>query len=532
MTERASPTSPWRRVPKGPWRLCCGHFLLLCVVLSPLPHEAYSQVTHLEKSLRLVGQGQLEQAEKEARMGLADPSTQAVAWAIIGGIRLQQKRYDESSIFLKRAIHLNPDLVGAHINLGNVYEIQGKTALAREAFKNAIKIDPANFNARFDLAQLNASLGDFRGSLEVSAPIHSELSKSAEGLLLLATDYSGLQQKEAARALLPSWKSLAVIPREASFNFGTLLMKNGLREEAIEVFEKAKRDGQASYEIAFSLATGYLSKIDLQQAEDNHELALIFKPDCTPCLLGIAHIAEEQHNTEKALAYLLRARRLDAENPQILFEFGKVCLERDLVDDGLAALEKAVKLRPDNDSYRFALASAHVAKKQYGDARSLLGGLLDEHPNDSVLNYSLGAVLYLESHFSEAEGYIKKSIQLQPEQVAAYYYLGLILERQGEDDLALGVFRDVVKRHPDHAPTYEALGTLLLKKKNYPEAQQSLEKAILLDPNLVEAHYQLGRLLGRMGKVEESNQQIEISRKIESEQRAKNELRLHILNPQ
>ena len=59
-----------------------------------------------------------------------------------------------------------------------------------------------------------------------------------------------------------------------------------------------------------------------------------------------------------------------------------------------------------------------------------------------------------------------------------------------------------------------------------------LEKAVQLNPNSVKAHYQLGMLLGRTGREDESNKQLEIARKLESEERAKSELQLHLLMPE
>ena len=505
--------------------------LLLCLFALLPFHLSYPSSNHIQTAVDLMSKGNLEAAEKEARMALNSRDTRALAWATLGTIRLQQNEYDEGAEFLGKALRLNPHLVGARISLGGVYLLQGKKDKAGVMFREALRIDPDNFNARLDLAQLESDNGDYKASLEAARPIAPELRQSAEGLVLLATDYLGLQQKDSLRALLPDWKALQDASPDLSTSFASVLIKSGLAQEGVEILEKAGSNATPSFDLNFALAGGYQSMGDLTRASASYETALSLREDCVACLMGIAHIAEKQGDSEKALAYLIKAKRIEPENPEILFRFGKVCLERDLYDDAIAPLQKAAALRPENDSYTYVLGSAHVAKKEYKKARELFEKLLKKHPSDAVLSYALGSVLYLDQNLDEAENYLGRSIELDPRQRAAYYYLGLVAERKGAANHAMGILRDLIERYPDYAPAYEALGSLLVKVQNYTEAQERLEKAVLLNPDSVKAHYQLGMLLGRLGKTEESRLQIETAKRLESQERAKNELQLHLLMP-
>jgi superkiller protein 3 len=408
--------------------------------------------------------------------------------------------------------------------------LQGKKEQAREMFRQALRYDPTNYNARANLADLENEAGNYKASVETAGPIVTQLRQSPEGLMLLAKDYAGLQDKDSIRALASDWKGLPAVATDLSIEFASLLVKTGLAREAIEILDKAKSADPDSDRLNLTLGDCYLSAGELSKASASYEAALSVKQGCVPCLQGLARIADQEGNTEKALSYLIKARHIEPENPDVLFEFGKVCLERDLVEDALTALKKAAALRPEQDSYVYVLASAHVGNKQYAQARSLLAGLVDKHPDDAVLNYALGAVLYLELNLTAAEGYLKKSIQLRPDQLPAYYYLGLIEEKNGNNDRAIETFRDILRRHPDHAMTYEALGAVQVKQKMYPEAQAALEKAIALDPGSVKAHYQLGMLFARIGKQTESNAQLEIAHKIETERT--HEPRLRLLTPE
>ena len=502
-------------------------FLLLPVLAWP---GVRADSSHIQKAVELISKGDMKGAEREARLSMADPASRPLASATLGAIRLQQKRYEEGAAYLRTAIRLNPQLVGARISLGDVYVLQGKRVAALEQFQEALRLDPANRNARFTLAQLERATGNYSESLKTSDPIVPELRRSAEGILLLASDYTGLKRTDQLRSLVPDWQVLPA-PGAPSTDFASLLVKGGLVPEATAVLEKARLDGAASFDLYFALAGCYISTGDPDKASQNYEAALSLKADCVPCLLQLARIADRQKGSEKALAYLIRAKRLRPEDPETLFEFGKVCLERDLRDDAIEALQRAVELRPDDDSNTYVLGSAYVSKKQYVRARTLFAKVLAKHPNDPVINYAIGSVFFLEVNLKEAEKYLQRSIAADPKQTGAYYYLGLVAARDGQDERAASLFQELVRRNPDYSPGYEALGSVLLKQKKYPEAQQALERAIELNPDSAKSHYQLGMLLSRTGKQQDGHKELALAEKLEAEERTKSGQQLRIISP-
>src|SRR2546429_1953286 len=148
----------------------------LCLALSIFPIFGLAQLNQIEMAARLLSQGQMDQAETEARQALGNPSTRALALAMLGTIRLQEGKYKESTHFLTQALALNPRLVGARTSLGNAYLLQGKSHLAQKSFLEALRLDPGNLNARFDLAKVEAFLQNYQKSLDIAEPIVPQLS--------------------------------------------------------------------------------------------------------------------------------------------------------------------------------------------------------------------------------------------------------------------------------------------------------------------------------------------------------------------
>jgi tetratricopeptide (TPR) repeat protein len=504
----------------------------MCLVLI-ISRLLAAQINHIQSAARLLNEGQVVRAEAEARQALQSPNTRPLALAMLGTIRLQEGKYNESTNFLTQALALNPNLIGARTTLGDAYLVQGKLQLAENTFREALKLDPSNFNARFDLVKVETSLGKFQDSLETARPILPRLLKSDESILVLATDYGALGNKEELRNLVEDWQRLPEPTNESSLAFSELLKFYEMKEEARDILDLAETRIAAHPTSALALRLGndYLGLGVLARAERYSNLALSLAPDCTACYETLAQIAEKQDDSEKALAYLVAAKKQDPENPEILFEFGKACLKRNLVDDALAALTKAVTLKPDQDSYVYVLGSANVAHNNLPGAAKLFGQLLQKHPHDAVLNYALGAVYYLQGKYADSEASLKQSLAIQPDQIAASYYLGLTYEATGNEEHAITVFRGLLSRDPRHAASYVKLGGILIRKHEYDEARQDLERAVSLDPESVEAHYQLGVLLRRLGKNEEAENQFAQSRKLEAEQRERKDLRLRLLLP-
>ena len=65
----------------------------------------------LQAAVALVQEGQLAEADRQARRALGDPETRAVAYSVLGTIKLRQNALDDSAKLLGEAVRLEPRLV-------------------------------------------------------------------------------------------------------------------------------------------------------------------------------------------------------------------------------------------------------------------------------------------------------------------------------------------------------------------------------------------------------------------------------------
>ncbi len=470
--------------------------VLLCGVLPVATFGAQAQAA-LQRAAALVQEGRLQEADQQAQLALSDPATRAAACSVLGAIRVQQDRLEEGAELLQEAIRLDPHLLGARLNLAQLYTLQG----------------------------------NYKRSLELAKPALAAFKQSPEGLLVLATDFLKTGDRSSAKALLDDARRLRDVPPAWPVNFAELLVKGGLVEEGIDVLERARKADPSSYELAFALGGAFLVKGDPARALEAYDLALGVKPASVTALRQAAAVAERQGELERSLSYWMRAKKLAADDPEILLGFGRVCLKMDLLEDAEPALIRAAGLRPGEPAYQYTLAVAKVGKRQYEAAQGLLEPLVERRPGDAQLQYALGSVLYMQAHLAEADARLRESLRLDADQVASPYYLALVARDQGRDAEAIERLEDLLRRYPDHASSCEALGGLLMNGRRYAEAERLLRRAVELNPKSVKANYQLGLLLARTGRREEADKQLAMAKSLREEDDATSRLQLRLLEP-
>jgi tetratricopeptide (TPR) repeat protein len=528
-----------RRGATGPGPAAVRAWLCLLVVLCCRPtgaaDAAQSRVdgrAALEAAVALVQQGQLADADREAQRALGDPETRAVANSILGTIRLQQNRLEDSAGLLREAIRLEPRLVGAQLSLAQVYTRQNKPELALARFQAVLELDPGNPSARLAVARVALEKGNYQRALMLTEPVRSALRQSPEGLYVVTAALLKSGQREQAAPLAADWKRLTNVPHAASIAFGLLLVQDGAIDEGIDVLEHAGKTGPPSYELAFNLAGAYLLKKNAARALEQYDAALSIRPDSLDALRLAAGEGERNGELERSLSYWLRAKKLAPDDPAVLLGFGRVCFKLDLLEDAEVALAKAASLKPGDIRYQYTLAAVKVGRRQYDEARGLLQPLVEAHPRDPHLQYAMGTILYTQGQLEEAAAHLRESIRLEPDQLPSYYYLALVARDQGRHDEAMSTLEQLLVKHPDHAGANEVLGMLLMGVRRHAEAETRLRAAVRLNPASVKANYQLGLLLARVGKKEESEQRLAHAKTLRQEDEASSRLQLRLMDPE
>jgi tetratricopeptide (TPR) repeat protein len=388
---------------------------------------------HLQRAAELIRKGELRQAEAQLNLVFKREPREANALNLLGVIRAQQQRPREAEKLFLSAIEVNKSLLGAYLNVGQLYLDLKKPDRALWAFTEAEKL------------------------------------------------------------------------------------------------HAARPGNEPSFQLLFNLGATWQQKGERRRAEEFFLAALAIDPNDVPTLRALANIARADGELEKALSYLVRARKIAPDSAEVLYDFGWTALNMNLVYDAITALEQLHRMKAADRQYLYPLAIARLNNGQAAEAQSLINQFIQLRPKDGRGYYVLGAILYSERRFAEARVAFQRSLSLLP-YPDTEYYLGMIAHNEGDAEQAISWFRRALRSDPTNPATHAALGTVLARQKDYQAARAELERAIELDPKDQTAYYQLGLVYARLGDKDRSRSMFAVSEKLRAEQKERQGIGVRLID--
>jgi tetratricopeptide (TPR) repeat protein len=338
-------------------------------------------------------------------------------------------------------------------------------------------------------------------------------------------------QRLAAGDLKPAEDELNIVLKNAPDDFRALNLLGIVRAqqrrevEAEKLFKRAielKPDFASAH---VSLGMLYVQIAKPEEAVPQFEEALRIdssRTDAQASLVNVwreqAHAAVTEGDSEKALSFLMRARRASPKDPDVLYDFGMVALRMSLLPDAAQAFQEALELRKDDAKALYGLGRTQMATAKYSDAHTTFDRYCVLQPSDASGHYALGMTLEALQQSAEARSEFEKSIELQPAQTESYFQLGRLEFEAGNARAAEKQFYRVLKRDPNHAGALASLGQIKFQEKDYAQATDFLGRAIAADATLREAHYYLGLTYARLNREEDSKKELETASRLEHEE--------------
>lgn len=410
--------------------------------------------TLMREGLTLHRQGDLNGAEQRYQAVLAALPDHDEALHYLG-VAAQQRGDLAASVTLIRRSLLQRPTATAWSNLANVLWLRGEHALAEQACRDALALDPSNAAAYQNLGNALKALGR---NDEASTAYQRSLAlrpNHPDVLSNLGATLGALGRGDEARATLEA--ALRIHPDSAAawFNLGNLQLGQGQHDLAL-----------ASYERLLSLAP--------QHADGHRGRAM--------ALRGLAR-------PEDALATYAAASQRWPNDPNFYGAHAELLLEQERVGEASELLQTALARLPDApDLHRIqarALRLSHdgdgaVAAVQRAIALGASGG---------GVQVDLGAALRTAGDATGAIAAYARAVQLSPDLSVAYANLGGVLHEEGRSDEAVRPLLDGLKVSPDLPELHINLGGVRLAQNRFSDARAAFEKALILRPASAESRF-------------------------------------------
>lgn len=412
---------------KGLW------FFAALLLLIPLPLQASAQrdslETRLQKAAELIRENRLAEAEQQLGAILKVEPDEAAALNLLGTLRASQGKLDEAERLFTRAVRLDRQLLGAHLNLAYLYMLKGATEMTIATLKEVLKLAPNHLEARYKLARLQLNRASFDECIELIESSRQSQSLPSAFLVLLGEAYLGKgelskaeeqflqvlgKQSEAVEALLgiaqvafakgdgrsaneylSRAKTNAGNSPDLLYKYALTALKSGSYQEARLALEQLVKLNPTEAAYLLALGATWLKKPDLFEAEQVFRRALKLQPNSSQGQMYLGYTLLKQKNYTEARINLEKSIQTDDKLPEPFYYLALIAQEQNDDARALELLQRLVERFPAfiNPNVHVALGASYMKLKDYERARQHLETAVKINPDEAKAHYNL-AMLY------------------------------------------------------------------------------------------------------------------------------------------
>ncbi|HOC56965.1 MAG TPA: tetratricopeptide repeat protein [Verrucomicrobiota bacterium] len=269
--------------------------------------------------------------------------------------RLQLSHWKSSENLFQRALAVTDNNYIAHNNLGNVLDLSGQHAAAKQHYQETLRIRPDFAGTHYNLANVFAREGNLDAALK---------------------------HYRAAIELQPNYA-------DAHYNLGVLLANRGQADQAIEHYQAAFRSRPAFAEAHNSLGNLLFQQGKLTEAIAAYRAALQARPDYLDALLNLALALQQAGKDTEAVQQYAEATRLHPESPRAHSDLGVALARQGQFREAERHLAEVVRLEPQNADAHYNLGNVLLDQGKAEQAAAQYAETLRLNPKDAKARQKL-----------------------------------------------------------------------------------------------------------------------------------------------
>lgn len=474
---------------------------------TPVRSQSSLEDQQLDAAIAAFERSDLSTARKLVQDCLAQNPRSAAAWNLKGLIDDSQKDFDSGGKDFVTALHLSPS-ASVYTNLGNHYLLLQDVVRARQAFAEALRLDPRHFTARFNLLTLVLNQAPCR-QLESPAPPVTLTGNMAPAASLNQTS-QGMRHGEASQACAQEALNLTkgLSPKElerpevVALHVQALLAAGQPSAAALEAHKamvRSPRDAKLAYSLGLELAQAGDAASAVPLLEHAESLLPPDQPDAKLLLgLGQAKFGAGLPATDE----FLRLKELQPGWWQPYYYLALVAAHAKQYLQASALLVKAQQRAPSEPLIAAALANAAAAQGFWFDATDEWQRYIQLKPDDLRAYRELAIVAGVAHRRELAVSAMQRYLKAYPDDAEAYYMLALMEQDNGHRQEAVQTLRTCVGLKPDYVPAWTTLAKAEMNFGELDLAQEDLKRALEIDPRYAPAHLTLAEIENHQGHPE------------------------------
>ncbi|XP_046336395.1 protein O-mannosyl-transferase TMTC2-like isoform X2 [Haliotis rufescens] len=319
----------------------------------------------------------------------------AKAWGNLANVWNEQGRTSDAEEAYRNALRYRGNMADVHYNLGILLQEQKRFHEALESYQRAIHYRPKLSMAHLNLGILTAQFGQN----ENAAKIYRHCAD---------LDTSGLKDPRLHEATKIS----------CLYNLGRLYTEEERYQEALSVYEEALKRRPSHYapQSLYNMMGEVYSKMgDLVTAERWYRKALKSKPDHVPAHLTIAKLLQKKKQYEEAEKWFKKASAIDSKDASIDHHYAQFLTETGRHIEAEVRYRLALSKTTPDFELLFNAANAFRQNSRDLDAEGLYRKAVILKPELPSAHMNLGAILHINGKLAEAERSYLSALKLKPD---------------------------------------------------------------------------------------------------------------------
>ena len=314
----------------------------------------------------------------------------------------------------RAAIAIDPNLPGAHSQLGVVLYQQGQLREAAQSFSTVLALRPGD-------AQAHANLGRVQ------------------------FDEGNLVEAEASfRAALAAAPGNA----RAHDNLGSVLQAAGKLDDAVACYRRSLELNADDAFAHLNLGIILTARGDLSQAESHLRRAAAMDANSPAVRFNLGMLYQAQNNLDAAVAELRSAIDLEPRLIQPYNSLGAVLLEQGKLEAARAAFRQALDIDPNSAEVYCNLGLLEKSACKFTAVVACFEQAARLAPNDFEVHLNFATALGEQGRVDEGIAECRRALELNPCSAAAHNNLGTLLQVLGQVDEAIASYRQAIELNP------------------------------------------------------------------------------------
>jgi tetratricopeptide (TPR) repeat protein len=427
----------------------------IAVQLQPGSEEAVTMLAYLYND-----EGDSKRAA-QVLTAVNEPDRTAKLYSALGYTYEQEHDYPKAIDAYRNAVKLDSDNLEARRGLAQNLLNDNQPDAALDQFKAIVDADPHDAPSYLRMAELYRRTGNFDKALEALKKAESEVQDSLEVPYNMAVIYQAQGKYDEAATTL---QSLLKKTEKADGKYTA-----GEKNNRAVFFERLGGVYRDQNKTALAVET-FRHMLDLGDDSANRGYQQIIDTyrdakDWTAAT-AVAQEAVKQLPNDRGLKMVLAGQLADSGQP----------------DAAIAQTKALLKGGPEDREVYIALAQIHSRLKQWPEAEQNITKALElsAKPDEKeYVNFIMASIYERQKKYDQAEDTFKKVIANDPNNAVALNYLGYMLADRGlRLEEALGYIKKAVQLDPQNGAYLDSLGWAYYKMGNYDLAEENLRKAV------------------------------------------------------